>query len=201
LSPEEAAEKDPAAVVGFPEFRRISQDAQDCILGYSQPSLRDCSMVSNPTQDSRPGLLSAVPSGLSSRTGRFSRRLYGPSELFLCVRAKKHLAPLRIIRGHAFPAGCAVTGAKAHVRTSLTDMVPRGVCLSFPDEGRVAPHLARFSRDVGFHGSFLLTLDSSDALRGQSRWYPISREKRARYGAHVPSCRCDKYYGRAEFVG
>jgi hypothetical protein len=27
---------------------------------------RDCSVVSNPTQDSRPGLLSAVPAGLSS---------------------------------------------------------------------------------------------------------------------------------------
>jgi hypothetical protein len=48
-----------------------------------------------------------------------------------------------------------------------------------------APHLARFLRDVGFHSSFPLTLDSSDALSGEHRWYPISREKRARYGAPV----------------
>jgi hypothetical protein len=45
---------------------QIGEDAQDCILGYSQPSLRDWSVVSNPTQDSRPGLLSAVPTGLNS---------------------------------------------------------------------------------------------------------------------------------------
>jgi hypothetical protein len=30
-----------------------------------------------------------------------------------------------------------------------------------------APYLARFSRDVGYHCSFPLTLDSSDALSGQ----------------------------------
>src|SRR5271163_1163653 len=48
-----------------------------------------------------------------------------------------------------------------------------------------APYLARFSRDVGFHCSFPLTLDSPDALGGERRWYPISREKRARYGAPV----------------
>src|ERR1700722_590687 len=46
-----------------------------------------------------------------------------------------------------------------------------------------APYLARFSRDVGYHCSFPLTLDSSDALSGQPRWNPTSREKRARYGA------------------
>jgi hypothetical protein len=46
------------------ESRRIGKDAQDCILGYSQPSLRDWSVASNPTQDLRPGLLSAVPAGL-----------------------------------------------------------------------------------------------------------------------------------------
>src|SRR5580698_2552178 len=46
-----------------------------------------------------------------------------------------------------------------------------------------APYLARFSRDVGYHCSFPLTLDSSDALSGQHRWYPTSREKRARCGA------------------
>jgi hypothetical protein len=33
-----------------------------------------------------------------------------------------------------------------------------------------APHLARFSRDVGYHCSFPLTLDSSDALSGQHLW-------------------------------
>jgi hypothetical protein len=46
-----------------------------------------------------------------------------------------------------------------------------------------APYLARFSLDVGFHVSFPRTLDSPDGLGGQRRWYPISREKRARYGA------------------
>src|SRR5271163_1763907 len=54
----------------------------------------------------------------------------------------------------------------------------------FPDKGR-APYLAGLSRDVGFRCSFPLTLDSSDALSGQHRWYPTSREKRARYGAPV----------------
>src|ERR1700678_477847 len=49
-----------------------------------------------------------------------------------------------------------------------------------------APHLARFSRDVGFHCSFPLTLDSTDALSGQPLWYPTSREKRVRCGAPVP---------------
>src|SRR5580658_6859658 len=62
-----------------------------------------------------------------------------------------------------------------------------------------APYLARFSRDVGYHGSFPLTLDSSDALSGQHRWYPTSREKRARYGAPVP-CEGIRAY-EAEFVG
>jgi hypothetical protein len=38
---------------------------------------------------------------------------------------------------------------------------------------------------VGYHCSLPLTLDSSDALSGQHRWYPTSREKRARYGAPV----------------
>src|ERR1700679_1615743 len=46
-----------------------------------------------------------------------------------------------------------------------------------------APYLARFSRDVGHHCSFPLTLESTDALSGQHRWYPTSREKRARCGA------------------
>jgi|ERR1700691_6562782 hypothetical protein len=37
---------------------------QDCILGYSQPSLRDCSLAhANPGL--HPGLLSAVPTGLN----------------------------------------------------------------------------------------------------------------------------------------
>ena len=46
-----------------------------------------------------------------------------------------------------------------------------------------APHLARFSRDVGYHCTFPLTLESSDALSDQHPWYPTSREKRARCGA------------------
>src|SRR5271156_3458690 len=46
----------------------------------------------------------------------------------------------------------------------------------FPDKGR-APYLAGLSRDVGFRCSFPLTLDSSDALSGQHRWYPTSRRK------------------------
>src|ERR1700679_1820324 len=46
-----------------------------------------------------------------------------------------------------------------------------------------APYLARFSRDVGFHCFFPLTLDSSDSLHRHTRWNPTSREKRARYGA------------------
>src|SRR5271156_6696166 len=57
-----------------------------------------------------------------------------------------------------------------------------------PTQRTGAPYLARFSRDVGFHCSFPLTLDSSDALSGQHPWYPTSREKRARCGAPVPWC-------------
>jgi len=38
--------------------------AQDYILGHSQPSLAGLIIPANSTQDSRPGLLSAVPSGL-----------------------------------------------------------------------------------------------------------------------------------------
>jgi len=53
-------------IAGSAGSRRIGEDAQDPVLGYSQPSLRDWSMVLDVTQDSRPGLLSAVPSGLSS---------------------------------------------------------------------------------------------------------------------------------------
>jgi hypothetical protein len=33
-------------------------------VGYSHPSLRDCSWFHRQTQDQRPGLLSAAPSGL-----------------------------------------------------------------------------------------------------------------------------------------
>src|SRR6202044_399288 len=54
-----------------------------------------------------------------------------------------------------------------------------------PQQRTGAPHLARFSRDVGYHCSFPSTLDSSDTLSGQHRWYPTSREKPARYGAPV----------------
>ena len=45
------------------------------------------------------------------------------------------------------------------------------------------PTFARFSRDAGYHCTFPLTLDLSEALNGQHRWYPTSREKRARCGA------------------
>jgi hypothetical protein len=38
-----------------------------------------------------------------------------------------------------------------------------------------APYLARFSRDVGFHGSLTLTLDSCEALSSQHRGNPTSR--------------------------
>ena len=61
-----------------------------------------------------------------------------------------------------------------------------------------APYLARFSRDVGFHCSFPLALDSSDILSGQHRWYPTSREKRARYGPPV-LCEGTRAY-EAEFT-
>src|ERR1700678_2757710 len=47
------------------------------------------------------------------------------------------------------------------------------------------PHLACFSRDVGFHCSFHLTLDLPDALSGQPQRYPTSREKQARCGPPV----------------
>jgi hypothetical protein len=45
------------------------------------------------------------------------------------------------------------------------------------------PYLARFSRDVGCHYSFPLTVSASDGPRGQ--WNPTSREKPARYGPPV----------------
>ena len=46
-----------------------------------------------------------------------------------------------------------------------------------------APHLAGFPRDVGYHSTFPLTLDSPDTLNSQHRRYPTSREKPARCGA------------------
>src|ERR1700733_2203936 len=39
-----------------------------------------------------------------------------------------------------------------------------------------APYLARFSRDVGYHCSFPLTLASSEALSGQHRFPAFFRE-------------------------
>jgi len=45
----------------------------------------------------------------------------------------------------------------------------------------------------------LWALDSSYALNGQHLWYPISREKRARYGAPVLGEGMRAY--EAEFVG
>jgi hypothetical protein len=80
-----------------------SKDAQERVLGYSQPSLRDWRNAKS-TQDSRPGLLSAtfVPAGLSSGpTGSHAapkaRRknslnegngLQAANNLMLCVRAR-----------------------------------------------------------------------------------------------------------------
>jgi hypothetical protein len=40
-------------------------ETQDSVLGNSQSSLRDWQSSPYPTQDCRPGLLSAVPAGLS----------------------------------------------------------------------------------------------------------------------------------------
>src|SRR5271156_5569919 len=60
-----------------------------------------------------------------------------------------------------------------------------GCLFLVPSQRTGAPYLARFSRDVGYHCSFPLTLDSSDSLSGQHRWNPTSREKRARCGAPV----------------
>jgi hypothetical protein len=65
----------------LPDLTTIGEDAQDYILGYSQPSpstgsgqaLRDWSVVSNFTQDSRPGLLSVVPTGLNSKAAAFTQ--------------------------------------------------------------------------------------------------------------------------------
>jgi hypothetical protein len=47
-------------------------------------------------------------------------------------------------------------------KTRLTNSVPQGSGSRSPTKDGWAPHLARVSRDVGFHCSFLLTLDSSD---------------------------------------
>ena len=59
------------------------------------------------------------------------------------------------------------------------------VCPHWPDSLTKAgcPYLARFSGDVVYHCTVPLTLNSSEALSGQHRWYPTSPEKRARYGA------------------
>jgi hypothetical protein len=67
-----SAAKAGGTAVGFAGSRRIAEDAQDYILGYSQPSLRDWSVISNPTQDSRPGLLSVVPTGLDPEPAAFT---------------------------------------------------------------------------------------------------------------------------------
>jgi len=50
--------------IRFPS-RVPSAETQDYVLGYSQPSPSGLIRAVNPTQDSRPGLLSAVPSGLT----------------------------------------------------------------------------------------------------------------------------------------
>jgi hypothetical protein len=67
---------------------------------------------------------------------------------------------------------------------SKVDRCQVGRASLVPSRRTGGPYLARFSRDVGYHSSFPLTLDSSDMLSGQHRRYPTSGEKRARCGAH-----------------
>ena len=56
-----------------------------------------------------------------------------------------------------------------------------------PDhQSKGAPYLARFSRDVGYHGC-RSTFFGSPGTANRGPWYPTSREKRARYGAPFDS--------------
>ncbi len=52
---------------------------------------------------------------------------------------------------------------------------------------RTCPISRSFFARCGLPVLFPRTFDSSDVLYGQHRWYPTSREKRARYGAPVLS--------------
>ena len=52
-----------------------------------------------------------------------------------------------------------------------------------------APHLARFSRDVGYHRGLPLSVSDESRVRGKEQWNPTSREKRARCGAPVIGCK------------
>ncbi len=56
-------------------------------------------------------------------------------------------------------------------RTTLTNPFHRWLLL-VPSARTGGPYLARFSRDVGFHCSYPLTADSSDALYGRHRRNP-----------------------------
>src|ERR1700677_3135111 len=89
-----------------------------------------------------------------------------------------HEGPAVERRSSSFPTDLAC----ARSRSAGIGRRPRALTLRKADGW--APYLARFSRDVGYRGAFPLTLDASDVLSGQPLWYPISREKRARYGAH-----------------
>ena len=71
-------------------------EAQDCILGYSQPSLRDCSLVSNPPRISSWATLSR-PFGTKFWTCRFPGRLQTPHFAILFL---KELV-LRVIRSNS----------------------------------------------------------------------------------------------------
>jgi hypothetical protein len=59
---------------------------------------------------------------------------------------------------------------------------------------------------VGYHDSFPLTVDSTDRLSGQHRWYPTSREKRARYPnflyatPETPTCAAFIEESRMKFI-
>jgi hypothetical protein len=61
-----------------------------------------------------------------------------------------------------------------------------------------APYLARFSRDVGYHCSFPLTLDSSETLSGQHRGIPYLAKNERDMGH--PSFAWEQTYD-AEFLG
>ena len=60
---------------------------------------------------------------------------------------------------------------------------------------RRCPYLARFSRDVGYHGC-RSTFLGSQGIANRGPWSPTSREKRARYGAPPDSWSGQKLTGR-----
>jgi hypothetical protein len=94
------------------------------VLGYSQPSLRDWSVVSNPTQDSRPGLLSAVPAGLNSEPA-VSRRGY-KAVVFSIVCGPTRVVPSLHLERNCASRNVAIAGQ--HLPTkhigSLSELMP-----------------------------------------------------------------------------